>query len=90
MWNNYYSLLFKFIVTQDRSDELDDEKEKLQRKVKLTKKIISWIRDSDTASQWETLEQGYKKNLQKMNDRLKQIEQQSLSASKSLCLNIVL
>ena len=83
-------ILLKFIVTQDRSDELDDEKEKLQRKVKLTKKIISWIRDSDNASQWETLEQGYKKNLEKMNDRLKQIEQQSLSASKSLCLNIVL
>ena len=80
-------ILLKFIVTQDRSDELDDEKEKLQRKVKLTKKIISWIRDSDTASQWETLEQGYKKNLQKMNDRLKQIEQQTLSASKSLSKN---
>ena len=83
-------ILLKFIVTQDRSDELDDEKEKLQRKVKLTKKIISWIRDSDTASQWESFEQGYKKNLETMNDRLKQIEQQSLSASKSLCLNIVL
>ena len=80
-------ILFKFIVTQDRSDELDDEKEKLLRKVKLTTKIISWIRDSDTASQWETLEQGYKKNLQKMNDRLKQIEQQTMSASKSLSKN---
>ena len=80
-------ILLKFIVTQDRSDELDDEKEKLQRKVKLTKKIISWIRDSDNASQWETLEQGYKKNLQKMNDRLKQIEQQTMSASKSLSKN---
>ena len=81
-------ILFKFIVTQDRSDELDDEKKKLQRKIKLTTKIISWIRDSDTASQWETLEQGYKKNLQKMNDRLKQIEQQqTMSASKSLSKN---
>ena len=69
-----------FLALRDRKDDLDCEKNRLARKIKLTAKIISWIEGSDETEQWKNLLIQYEKHRKDMEIELTHIEEQAKSA----------
>ena len=62
---------------ESKSGELDAEKERLERRIKLNLKIRSWVEHTETAHQWETLLKKYEKDNEEMEKRCREIEMEA-------------
>ena len=85
--NNIKDSCCEITDLESKSGELDAEKERLERRIKLNLKIKSWVEHTETAHQWKTLLKKYEEDNKEMEKRCREIEMEAHLSGNS-CLKI--